>query len=621
MSIQQKPLAAALCLLALPISPTLAQNAEEHIVVTATRQPMRANELLSDVTVIDRKEIEAAGPAASITDLLARQPGVEINRSGGAGATTSVFMRGSNTGHTLLLVDGVRVGSATLGSPNWTLLPLQQIERIEILRGAASSLYGSDAIGGVIQVFTRKGDGPLRFNAEAGIGSHDTSTVSAGLSGSHAGLRYNLQAANHYTRGINSIRNKNSSAYNPDSDAFKNTSASGNISYTFAQDQELGLSFLHGTGWNDFDASWPGTASDSHRNKQSFASYNLNTRNRLMSNWISTLRIGRSEDDSKALLNGKVGNRYRTTQQQVQWQNDVTLPLGTALLALERLDQKVSSNILYEETKRTIDSYLLGWQASIDSHRLQTNLRRDNNSQYGDKNTGSVAYGYQLSPSWRTHISYGTAFKAPTFNDLYYPKSYGWGGNPDLRPETSKNREIALHYDQGPHQVSLTLYRNDVKDLICWTCASTGPVNINTARLSGVTLAYTGTLGDFDLKASADFQNPRDQDKDKLLPMRARQHASLSVGRQYGAMSWNAELQANGKRYGDGNNTRKLGGYTLMNLQAEYAMDKDWSVFARANNIFDRKYTANYTPADWSPEVIYNSAGSEFFLGVRYAPK
>lgn len=615
MSIPQKPLAAALCLLALPISPTLAQNAEEHIVVTATRQPMRANELLSDVTVIDRKEIEAAGPAASITDLLARQPGVEIKTDGAPGSVANVYLRGSNTGHTLLLVDGMRFGSATMGSANWSYLPLQQVDRIEILRGAASSLYGSDAIGGVIQIFTRKGSGPLRVNAEAGFGSHHGNAVSAGLSGSQQNLSYALQFANQQTRGFNSIDNPNNASYNPDREGHRNSSASGSLAYAFAPDQEIGLNFLAAQGKNDYDAGgpWSTPANADYHQEQKNAAYSIYSRNRLNQAWTSTLRIGRSSDDSRQFMNHAQTGKIRTVQTQYQWQNDVRLPVGTALLALERLQEKVSSDQTYDRDQRTINSILAGWSGSFDQHRLQFNLRRDDNSQFGDKNTGFIAYGYQINNQWRAHASYSTAFKAPTFNDLYWPGA----GNPDLKPETSKNREIALHYESGGHQVSATLYRNDVDNLIAWAPIAPGswiwlPANVNQARLEGLTLAYSGQLYGFDVKASADFQDPRDTGLDKVLRYRSRQHGSLAVGRSYGNFDWNLEWQAHGKRYQDVNNTQKLGGYALVNLQAGYRLDKDWSLFARVNNLFDRDYVLNQD---------YATDGVNYFLGVRYAPK
>ena len=216
--------------------------ASDAIVVTASRQPARTNELLSDVTVVDREKIEKAGPSASLTDLLAQQPGLQVVVSGSAGGSSSIYIRGTKAGHALLLIDGMRAGSATLGQPDLAYLPLQQIERIEILRGAASSLYGSDAIGGVIQVFTRKGQGPMAFTAEAGFGSRHTHAASAGISGSHQGWSYNLRAGYLRTRGFSATNTDNSYSFNPDRDGHRNTNASGSLAYTDRKSTRLNSS-------------------------------------------------------------------------------------------------------------------------------------------------------------------------------------------------------------------------------------------------------------------------------------------------------------------------------------------------------------------------------------------
>lgn len=612
MSVKSKSLAAALCL-SLPFVPSIAQEQEAEIVVTATRQPTRANELLSDVTVLNRTEIEEAGPTTSLGQLLARQPGIEISSRGNPGTATSIYIRGTSDKQAVVLVDGVRIGSATLGAPNWAYLPLQQIDRIEILRGASSSLYGADAVGGVIQIFTRKGEGPLRFNGEAGAGSHSTTAASAGLSGSTEQWRYSLQMANYHTQGFSAIGNRKNYAYNPDKDGHRNTSASGNLSFSPTSKHEFGVHFLHSDGWNDYDANQGGNARASYRQDQKLSSYGVYSRNQLTSIWHSTLKLGKSIDDSRQFTDDRRTSKIKTDQTQYQWQNDINLPVGIALLSIERLEQKVSGDQDYDVNRRAINSFLAGWTGNLGANRFQFNLRQDRNSQFGTKNTGFAAYGYQFTPTLRASASYSTAFNAPTFNDLYWPYS----GNRDLKPETARNREVSLHYETGGHSTSLTAYRNDVDDMIAWAPESPGswnwiPKNIASARLQGLTLTYSGTVADFNVKASADIQDPRDRDVDKILRYRARRHASFSIGRQHGKFDWTAELQASSKRYQDVANTQSLAGYGVVNLQANYGLDKDWSIFARANNIFDRDY-----------ELVqdYNTPGATVFLGIRYSPR
>lgn len=590
----------------------------DPVVVTATRQPARASELLSDVSVIERDELDKAGPNTTVAEVLARQPGVELSSTGGPGSATNIFIRGANGEHTLVLVDGMRVNSATLGTTSWGYLPLAQIERIEILRGPASSLYGSDAIGGVVQIFTRRGDGATRFNGEVGYGTWNTYAATAGVQGGGGGWKYSLQAADQHSDAFNNVRNRLNPQYNPDRDGFTNQSAAGSLSYSPAAGHEVGLQFIYSNGSNHFDASYPANAAADYKQRQTVAAYDIYSRNRILPAWTSTVRIGRGTDDSRNYYDNLRYSAIRTDQDQLMWQNDIKLPYGQALVAVERLEQRVTSDTTdYSRKHRRIDSLVLGWSGHFGRHRVQVNGRYDDNTQFGGKATGSAAYGYQFSDAWRANVSYGTAFKAPTFNQLYWPNDGYSSGNPNLKPESATNREIALHYEANGHHASITYFQNDIKDLIDWQETSPGswfyiPVNVSEARITGWTLAYAGQIGGFDLRASADFMDPRDKATDKLLQRRASEHGVLSVGRDYGAWNWTAEWVGSGRRFSDTANTQRLGGYGLVNLQAAYRFARDWSVFARANNVFDKQYELARD---------YGTPGANVFVGVRYSPK
>lgn len=577
--------------------------------VTATRQAMRANEVLSDVSIIERETLDQAGQS-TLSDILARQPGIEFATSGSNGASSSLFMRGTSSGHTVVLIDGVRVGSASLGQmSSWSRIPVSQIERIEILRGPASSLYGSDAIGGVIQIFTRRGQGPLKLNAELGTGSYDTQMESVGISGGEQGWHYAANVGHQRTRGFNSRINPNGSSYNPDRDSFKNTHVSGSLGYTFAKGHEAGISYFYSDGDSAYDSSPKASA---YRNELAISTLSSYLKSAITQNWNSTLRIGQSTDDSKSLTNGIQSSLFKTTQRQYTWQHDIKLPIGNALFALERLDQSVTGTGRYPVETRTIDSVLLGWNGRIGAHRLQVNARNDNNSQFGDKTTGAIAYGYQLTPHWRANASLGTAFKAPSFNDLYYPLD-GWGykGNPNLKPESSINQEAALQYDNGRHRATLTLFQNRISDLISWS-GLTSPVNIGEAKIQGATLNYEGKIADYDVSASYSHVDPRNRNTHRLLARRAQNYGSASIGKQLAAWEWRVEFLAQGQRFDTDDNTRKLAGYALTNVYGAYRLDRDWSLFARVNNLFDRNYE---TVADFA------TPGLNAFVGVRYAPK
>lgn len=605
-----KPLA---LLLPLAFNATLAISAEQlaaldPVVVSASRQPQRASEVLADISVIDADEIRRAGPSATIGELLARQPGIEIATRGGLGTDGSVFIRGSNSNHALVLVDGMRLGSTTTGAPSWGFIPLDQVDRIEVIRGPCSSLYGADALGGVVQIFTKRGNGPLRVFAEAGYGSWNTTSLSAGLSGAAEGWRYNFQLAHKESDGYSAIRNPKNSSYNPDKDGYEVTTSSGGISYSPAQGHEIGAAYLYSEGWNRYDSS---PKARDFKQSEILYSAHVFSRNQLTSFWTSTVKIGQSADRGQQYADRNPTSLIKSTQTQYQWQNDFQLPVGAALLALERTEQEVSGNVNYDVKDRAINSILAGWQGKLGSHRAQLNVRHDDNSVFGNKTTGTVAYGYQISRDWRANASYGTGYKAPTFNDLYWPGA----GNPDLKPEESRNREFGVHYETTDHHASLTYYHNNIDNLVEWAPNASGlwfPANVAKAQLTGWTLAYEGQVADFRVNTSLDIQDPTDVERDKQLRYRARNIAKLGINRDFGPFSLGAELLGSGKRFNDANNTQKLPGYAILNLTAAYRFTDNWSIFARANNVFDKDY-----------ELVrdYATPVANFFVGIRYNTK
>jgi vitamin B12 transporter len=586
----------------------------DSIIVTATRQAARANELISDVSVITREEIEQAGEA-SLAQLLGRQPGIQLSANGGAGATTSVYIRGANANQSIVLVDGQRITSATSGTASLSRIPLAQIERIEILRGPASSLYGADAIGGVIQIFTRRGQGAPSVNASAGYGTHNTSEGSAGIAGGTDLVSYSVQAGFANTDGFNNLNNDKNAGYNADRDGYDNKNIAASLAVRPASGQEIGVNLLASQGTNQYDTSTSGAARD-YSSDQTVATYSIYSRNRLNESWVSTLRTGRSTDDAQEYVGSTKTSKFRTDIDSLSWQNDIKLPLGKALLAAEYAKQKVSGSTAYTVSERTINSLLAGWNGRVDEHSVQFNLRRDDNSQFGAETTGSVAYGYQLTPEWRSHISYGTAFRAPTFNELYYPDF----GSSDLKPERSRNTEIGANWERGSHRLSATAYNNEVSNLIETRFVRApntyAPVNVSQALLRGATFAYDGRVAEWTLGTALDLLDPRnDEDganKGNQLARRAKQQLSSYLSRPLGKWELRGEWKLVGQRYDDAANTVRLGGYGLVNLYADYHIEKDWSLFIRADNIFNKEYeTAN----------DYAMAGASAFVGVRYAPK
>ncbi|NWG30218.1 MAG: TonB-dependent receptor [Rhodocyclaceae bacterium] len=592
--------------LAFALRPAFAIEDEATVVVTATRIPTRVDEQLADVTVLTREDIERAG-ATTLPALLAQQPGLQIVTNGGLGKTTSLFTRGTNAGHTLLLVDGVPLGSATLGQPSFHNLPLSQIERIEILRGPASSLYGSDAIGGVVQIFTKKGEGPMKPEAFVGYGSYGTREAMAGVSGGTDTVSYSLAASHFETNGWDATTTKIANT-NRDADGYKNTSWRGRLAVTPVTGHEFGATFLQIDSRNHYDGGGPTV--DAYSDGKTGV-WSLYAKNRFADIWTSTLRYGQSHDYSDDYAPTK--SRFATRQSQWTWQNDVKLPLGTLLLAYEDLKQEVDSTTPYAVKERTVDSLIFGWQARLGNHSWQLSQRRDDNSQFGAKTTGSLAYGYALTPQLTARAAVGTAFKAPSFNDLYYTSPYGSHGNPNLQPETARNREIGLDwFGATGARLGYTHYDNRIKNLISWQ--NTGgwvyvPFNVGRARIKGDSFVGSHQWGAWVAQVSLDLMSPYDEDTGKRLPRRAASQAKARVGYDIGAWGVGAELLAVGRRFDTATQTKEMPRYELVNLSGHYRLTHDVRLEARLDNLFDKDYETA-----WG----YRNPGRTLFVGLRY---
>ena len=585
--------------LAQPVAPP---TLLDPVVVTAARSPQRLDQLLADVTVIGPEEIARAG-AQSLADLLQRQPGVQIVTSGGRGSTTGVFLRSANAGQTLVLIDGLRVSSSSSGTTPFEAIPLDQIDHIEILRGPAASLYGADAIGGVIQVFTRSGGGALAANASAGYGTFNTSQFAGGASGGDGPWRYMLQGGYNQSDGFNAIANPANFSYNPDRDGYRNGSASGSLVYSVAPEQELSAQAFY----SRMNAQFDGNIDFDDRTITTLQSYAVASRNRLASFWKSVLEAGVSIDDSNTQT-AFGPSQFKTTQQQYTWQNDFTLPLGALSVALTRREEWLDTDTAFATTSRNTNAIVGVYQLRDGPNALQANLRRDDSSQFGGQTSGSFAYAYTIAPGLRASASYGTGFKAPTFNDLYYP---GFS-NPNLVPETARNFEAALRYAGTEVNAGIVAYKNRVRNLIVFECDAEfncAPQNIADATLEGITLELQALVRDTTVKGSFDFARPYGDATGNLLPRRARRYGSIDVTQRIGRWQVGAQLTASSARYDDAENTRRMGGYAVVNLNAEYELAPHWALFAVAGNVFDKHYEL---AAD------FNTIGANLFAGVRF---
>lgn len=577
----------------------------EEVVVTATRIPQKITQSLQNVNVITAQEIAESGQQ-TLVEVLQTRGVVEVTSNGGLGQPSVVRIRGAESKHTLVLIDGLRVDSATLGTTALEHIPLDQVERIEIVPGPLSSLYGSDAIGGVVQVFTKSRKYSPGLSVSAGVGGFNTRTASGGINTRVKDTEFSLNLGYSDSDAFSATKSSVPfGLHNPDDDGYRNRNFSGKLAHHFGSGHEAGLTAFQSEGTTHFDN---GLATDDV-NRTTINAYSLYSRNQISSVWQSLLRLGRGRDN--LIVTGAFPSSTRTDQNQFTWQNDFKLPVGSVIAGIEYLDQKITSTTAYAQTGRTVGSLFAGYQGEYGNHGWQINARQDDNSQFGSHTTGSLGYGYRFNPNFRVRAGAGTAFKAPTFNDLYFP---GFS-NPNLRPERSHSKEVGLDYQTENHRFGVVYFDNRISDLIVIDPVTfTTLINLDRTRNKGVELAYQGEIGGFQMRANLTLQDPVNQADDKLLPRRAREYGSLSVKKALGSLTLGAELVASGARFDRANETpgTRMHKYELLNLTASYTLAPNWSAHARWDNVFNRDY-----------ELVqhFNTPSSNLFVALKYQPK
>ncbi|MBM3367406.1 MAG: TonB-dependent receptor [Betaproteobacteria bacterium] len=598
--------AAALAAISCVIAPVAAQD--DAVVITATRSEQRVRDAIAHATVITEREIRDSG-AADLPSLLRRVAGFEYTQNGGIGTTSTTLLRGATTNQILVLIDGVRVSSATTGTTQLDQLMPDQIERVEVVRGPVSSLYGSGAIGGVIQIFTRQGRGAPRLEVDASAGGYGSQRLRASYSGELGDTRFAATVSRLETDGFSSIRPDVVPGANPDRDGYRNTSLSASLSHRLARGHEAGLRLFSSDGRVEFDNAFAAAASDRHRGTTAVSSSLLYLNNQLASRWLSRLSLSEGRDRFDNFTNDNVTSRTRTRNTQLAWHNDVSLaPEHTVTLGVESLRQAVSSTTNYVRSGRDVDALLAGYVGRSGRHGLQFNLRDERYSDFGRARTHFAGYGFDLTPQWRLIGSASRAFRAPTFNELFFP---GFG-NATLRPERSRNAELGLQFASGSHLARAVAFRSRIVDLI-----NPFPiVNINEAAIDGLELAYAGRLGGFDLRASLSLQDPvqRTAAAETQLIRRAKHFGNFSLGRSWGQWRFAAEYSASGRRF-DNHVTAfpttrvELRRYDLFNLVSEYRIVEGTVAYARLENAFDRDYVLTHG---------FNTQGRKLSLGIRH---
>ena len=570
-----------------PAAPTLAYQPVDSIVVTAARSPQRTADALRDVEVITRDDIERAGPV-TLAELLQRQALVEFRGTGGAGQPVGLFLRGANAGQTLVLVDGLRVSSATVGTTSIENIPLDLIERIEVVKGPLSSLYGPDAIGGVVQIFTRASSKPRLF-ASAGYGNAGDTRLAAGFTAIEGATTVSFSAGGRKVDAP-SATNDRAFCHDPDRDPYDNAFANLQVLSRLTPGETFAFSGFasHGRARYDGCPDAQGRfASD--RNVQTLAGASVTSSMAYAPGWTSRITLGQGRD--KLSIEGSEPAAFETRQDQASWVHEFAMPAGKLLAAVETLRQKVLSATAFSQTRRDTNSAWVALNESWRGQRLEASARRDDDDQFGARNTGAISLGTTWAGVGLITATFGRGFRAPTFFDLYAPSSDFYVPNPELRPERSRSRELGFRSEpMAGWQWRLTGFDNRLEDLITYVFPTMQ--NVRRARIRGIEASVEGSAWGTQLKASIASQRPRDEDTGFVLQGRARRFGRLEASRAFGDWSLSAGVTASGERFDSAaeSTDSRLPGYAIADAAVRYAAGKRWSVEVVASNLFDRRY-------------------------------
>ncbi len=551
-------------------------------IVTATRTVTEIDEVLAPVIVITREEL-ARSLAPDVASLLRFHAGIDIARNGGPGQLSSVFIRGTESNHATVLVDGVRINPGTIGGAQIQNLVPESIERIEIVKGPRSTLYGTDAIGGVINVITRNYAG-TEMNASLGYGSFETrqATFAGGVGGTAGDIAVSgswLESDGFPPRTTS------------DADRGYDNSSVSVKARTHLGPVELGVrgwTSRGNTQYLDFSVL---PVEQDYENSALAAEAALRPTER----WLSRLTVSRIEDEIEQLqapFEGAPNDRLHTRRNALDWQNDLQLGdnnIFTAGVLLTREDTEEMSFGSGHEESTDVDMVFLQDRLDAGRHNVLLALAALDHETFGRENTWNVDYGLDIGAATRLVASAGTAFRAPDSTDRF-----GFGGNPDLDPERSRNYELALRQLVGErHQLGLSVFRNDIDDLIQFVVTDPETFegqnfNVEQARIEGVELTYEYTGGDWRVRVEGSLQDPRNLTDDSQLIRRTRESVTVSLVKTFGPFELGLDSLMAGERKDFGDVT--LDGYTLLNATARWLVTDAWTVQASLENALDEQY-------------------------------
>ena len=556
--------------------------------ITANRRRQSIDKMLASVSVITRKDIDKI-EAHDLVDVLRLQRGISISRNGGTGSSTTVFIRGSESDQVLVLLDGVRVSSATTGAFNWAELPIDQVERIEIVRGPRAALYGSDAIGGVIEITTRKNAAPY---VSITAGKYGTKRLSAGFSGGDGKNQVSANISTGEADGFSATNQKAGQyTFNPDNDPYRKNSISLAFSSQLTNRTKAGVELFHSKNKVDYDQ---GNSDSELETVSAYLQSDLSDR------WSQKLRLSHTSDDLVSASSFGVSN-FKTSRKELNWQNNINLSGNASLIvgANYRQDKGRSKDFDKKINNKAIYANINNKRGALN---LDLSARYDKHSQAGGKATGQIAAGFDLSAKTTAYASYGTAFKAPNINELYYPGFGGrYAGNAKLKPETSKTFEVGLKTQISQNQrLEASIFQTKVKNLISYSGKDNQAINSDKVTLKGLEVGYALNYGKLDLGLDLSLlKTKNDATGDRL---RRRPNSKLTLNLGY-AVSNRTRIGMDASIVSSRDDMNfsafpaervELAKYSLLNLSVNHKLAKHASLGLRLENVTDENYELAY---------------------------
>ncbi|MFC6203888.1 TonB-dependent receptor domain-containing protein [Psychrobacter urativorans] len=597
----------------------------DEIIVTATRTPTKTSNVIAQTRVVNKEELRRF-QGQTVMEVLRRQPGFSIKQDGGMGTNSNFYLRGYDSKRVLVFIDGIRYGSMSSGQPALGLLPADQIDRIEILYGASgSSIYGSDAMGGVIQIFTKGSDvEQTNFSVTAGVGSHDHYVYGAAAQFANTqGAKLSLSASRNQTKGISALENRPGN--DADDDGFKSNNFALNASIPLTKNISVGATGLFAKSTTEFDnfSFGPGPNAETDQENGLVSAFSQYENDKL------TVRLSAGQSLDK--LDNKVGDAFETKQKQVNLISSYKLPVGNFQAGAEWLQQEVeltdntpSSNgkDQYKVNDRDIKSGFAGYQVNEDAFDFQANVRFDDNSQFGNETTFGLGYAVKLAPSLRLGTSFATGYRAPTLNDLYIESEY-YVPNEDLKVEKSKNIEVFIESNTAIQNTRLTAFNSDVDNLIdnryIDTIKKYQALNIDQAKLSGYSFTSDWQLSNILLGGQYTRTEAEERsgiNKGKQLVYRPENTGLIYIGYRAADFDIRTEAEYVGKTYNVADNSTFIDDYTLFNISGNYYLSPNLTWTSRINNLTNVDYSTNESFGEYASR--YNQDGTNFFTSLTY---